>query len=344
MKKETTIHLDGHPFAIEEEAAQALEAYLDALRNHYRQEDDGKEIMQDIENRLAELLAGYLREAGRDKVAIDDAEKAIATLGRPEEIFASDPYDQAEATGQQEPSPQASIRLHRSKSDRLLGGVAGGIALRWGMPAGLVRLAFILFACFTWLPIPWYLLLWIFAPTASPQWEEQMERENRQDCQTEKEGTGTSRRKESPHRLATIIATVISCIFLLPVMSAFGTYTWLLLDRLFPDAQLFLSEVNGEPSAYGGLRTAMRILQLCLSFIPLLVLFHFGVQAVSTKRHNNKRFLKICVIAWIAAFLLLIGIGLFGKSGRQAPSDPNEPFRTQNTSLTVAAADIPFRH
>ena len=70
----------------------------------------------------------------------------------------------------------------------------------------------------------------------------------------------------------------------------------------------------------------MRILQLCLSFIPLLIVFHFAVQAVSNKRYNNKRFLSICVIAWIAAFLLLIGIGLFGKSGRTPTEDPYEKF------------------
>ena len=344
MTTTNTIRLNGNTFQTEEKARQSLQAYLDTLANHYRQQTEGEEIMQDIESRLAELLTGYLQEGKREILTEADAERAIATIGRPEEIFEEDPYEQAEATVQQESFPQASRRLHRSKSDRLLGGVAGGIALRWGIPAGLVRLAFILFACFTCLSIPLYLLLWIFVPTASPQWEEQMARENRQNSQTEEKDTGASRRKKSTRRLAIAVITIIFCILLLPAMSAFSMYTGFLLDQLFPDAHLFLAEVNGEPSAYGRLRTVMRILQLCMAFIPLLILFHFVVQAVSTKRCDNKRFLKICVIAWIAAFLLLIVIGIFGKSKPQESEDPFDRFRRQSTAWTTSETDTPIRY
>ena len=249
METTNTIQLNGNTFQTEEKAKQLLQSYIDTLESHYRPKAEGEEIMQDIESRLAELLTSYLREGKQEILSAADAERAIAVIGKPEEIFEGDPFDQAEETGQQEPSPQASRRLHRSKSDRLLGGVAGGIALRWGMPAGLVRLAFILFACFTCLSIPLYLLLWIFTPTASPQWEKQMEIENRQSCQTEEEYTGTSRRKKPTRRLAIIVITVIFCILLLPMMSTFSISTGFFLDQLFPDAQLFLSEVNGEPSA-----------------------------------------------------------------------------------------------
>lgn len=57
-----------------------------------------------------------------------------------------------------------STRLHRSASDRYLGGICGGIAHTYGWDPGLVRLVVILLAL---LPGPmWlaYLALWLVLP------------------------------------------------------------------------------------------------------------------------------------------------------------------------------------
>ncbi|MDO5721340.1 MAG: PspC domain-containing protein [Actinomycetaceae bacterium] len=57
-----------------------------------------------------------------------------------------------------------SVRLHRSASDRFLGGVCGGIAATYGWDSGLVRLVVVLLAL---LPGPmWlaYLVLWVVLP------------------------------------------------------------------------------------------------------------------------------------------------------------------------------------
>ncbi len=57
-----------------------------------------------------------------------------------------------------------AARLHRSASDRYLGGVCGGIAATYGWDPGLVRLAVIALA---FLPGPmWlaYAALWVVLP------------------------------------------------------------------------------------------------------------------------------------------------------------------------------------
>ena len=55
-------------------------------------------------------------------------------------------------------------RLTRSESDRVIAGVAGGIAQRFGLPATLVRLAWVVSVFFGGFGIAAYLILWIALP------------------------------------------------------------------------------------------------------------------------------------------------------------------------------------
>ena len=55
--------------------------------------------------------------------------------------------------------------LRRSRSDRWVGGVCGGLAEATGLAPWLWRLAFALFTFFGGFGLLVYLLLWIFVPT-----------------------------------------------------------------------------------------------------------------------------------------------------------------------------------
>lgn len=57
-------------------------------------------------------------------------------------------------------------RLTRSRDDRLLGGVAGGLGAFLGLDASLVRLVFVLLAVFGGSGILLYLALWLVVPPA----------------------------------------------------------------------------------------------------------------------------------------------------------------------------------
>jgi phage shock protein C len=54
-----------------------------------------------------------------------------------------------------------SPQLRRSETDRVLAGVAGGIAQRFGISSTLVRLAWLLSVLFGGLGVLVYLILWI---------------------------------------------------------------------------------------------------------------------------------------------------------------------------------------
>jgi phage shock protein PspC (stress-responsive transcriptional regulator) len=60
--------------------------------------------------------------------------------------------------------PSTMNRLRRSRSDRWLGGVCGGVALLTGMESWVWRLAFALLFLFWGAGLLLYILLWIFVP------------------------------------------------------------------------------------------------------------------------------------------------------------------------------------
>src|SRR5579884_163638 len=58
-------------------------------------------------------------------------------------------------------------RLYRSRTDRMIGGVCGGLAEYFAVDSTLVRLFFVLAAIFTGgLLIPIYVLMWVLIPEA----------------------------------------------------------------------------------------------------------------------------------------------------------------------------------
>jgi phage shock protein C len=64
------------------------------------------------------------------------------------------------------PDPSPDRRLTRSREDRLLGGVAGGVAELLGIDPTLVRIGFVLLAVFGGSGFVLYLAMWLLVPPA----------------------------------------------------------------------------------------------------------------------------------------------------------------------------------
>ena len=63
------------------------------------------------------------------------------------------------------PGVAAINRFRRSRTDRWIGGVCGGIAAVTGLESWVWRLIFTLLLCFGGTGLLLYVLLWIFVPT-----------------------------------------------------------------------------------------------------------------------------------------------------------------------------------
>lgn len=166
MKKTVNINLASIVFTIDEDAYQLLKEYLDSISRHYAHTPDSGEIVADIEYSIAEQL-NKDREA-TTPVTKEEIEGLITTMGRVEE-FDAEYTEEAEYT---QPSGETTQkRLYRSADDVVVGGVASGIAMYFGMDPVIARLLFVLFT-FAWgFGIPLYIILWIITPEAKTPFE-----------------------------------------------------------------------------------------------------------------------------------------------------------------------------
>ena len=164
MKKTLTINLNGIVFNIDEDAYQALKSYLNEIGAHFVSEEE-KEILKDIEARIAELFAEKL-QGNKGVIEIADVESVISVLGHPNQ-FESEATESEETNKTEEPKKGKHKRFYRDPENRILGGVAGGVAAYLDWDTTLVRILLVILVIigFGW-AIPIYLLVWLIAPEA----------------------------------------------------------------------------------------------------------------------------------------------------------------------------------
>ncbi len=156
MKKAFKINLSGAIFNIDSDAYGALKKYLGALENYYTDDIDGKDIVADIENRIAELFQDKL-SSYKQSISIDDVKEVLAILGNPDEISEDDTHVHTK---------KVLRRIYRNPDDRILGGVCGGLGAYFGIEANWVRLAFVLSVFLLGAGSILYLILWALVPIA----------------------------------------------------------------------------------------------------------------------------------------------------------------------------------
>lgn len=176
MKQTEQFSVGGYAFTLETDASNALQEYISTLEKHYLSQDGGKEIMEGIEERVAELLLDQCGQTG--VVTLSHVQKVISVIGRPEKIEADDPGAKEEQPGKQ---PR---RLYRDLENKRLGGVCAGLAAYLQIDVTFIRLIFAVMAVVGLvaspgqgalvLTIPFiYILLWICMPaarTAQDRW------------------------------------------------------------------------------------------------------------------------------------------------------------------------------
>jgi phage shock protein PspC (stress-responsive transcriptional regulator) len=160
MKKMVSINLAGRLFHINEEAYHMLRSYLDAVAEKLPGEER-EEILQEIELRVAELLAGMITEK-RQVIELEQVKEVIQTLGDPEEF--------EESAGDKQKTEHSHMRynkrLYRDPDNRVLGGVCGGLGAYFNIDPVLFRFLFIIVFLVFGAGLIVYLILWLITPEA----------------------------------------------------------------------------------------------------------------------------------------------------------------------------------
>ena len=105
MKKVININFQGRVIPIEESAYEELKNYTDSLRRYFAREEGRDEIINDIENRIAELFTERLKKNTEGCITDNDVNEIIASIGRPEDF-----------DGEGEESATAGIKTGASSS------------------------------------------------------------------------------------------------------------------------------------------------------------------------------------------------------------------------------------
>lgn len=160
MKETINVNIGSQAFTLDKDAYERLSDYFDDVRNRLSENDD--DTMNDIEARFAEIFIES-RSSSMMVVSLRIVEQAIARMGRPED-FGPERGDRRKTESYSRVNVNARRVIRRSRTNRSIAGVCGGLAEYFDIDATAVRLATLLLILFGGLSIWVYIILWIVIP------------------------------------------------------------------------------------------------------------------------------------------------------------------------------------
>ena len=319
MKKTYTINLSGKIFHIDEDALEKLQEYINTLKTYYTQEEDGNEIMDDIENRIGELFTENLKGQFREVITLDDVDQVIATMGTPDDIIDEDEQPRKSA-------PKQAKKLYRNPDNKVLGGVAGGLAAYWGISPLLIRIGFVLLSFYYGIFIIVYSILWISVPKAKTTKQKlemkgeninvsNIERSIKDEYQEIKNGKGAAfvnRVGEGLYEVFTIIGKVLAIIigvafFVGGIFMLFAFLSALFLPNLYPWKSGFME------LAYAFTPLNFTLGKIAISFligIPIIMIIYMAIKLLFSFKSNNKVIALSALSCWMLGLVMLIFVGI----------------------------------
>jgi phage shock protein PspC (stress-responsive transcriptional regulator) len=158
MKQTYNVNIGGRSYNIDADAYSLLDRYLKDISS--RLNDSDVESMEDIEARIADIFDERI-SSSMQVVNIEMVRRAMAVIGRPE-MFGG----QKRGFSHQQTSsyPHEPRRLYRSWSNKVIGGVCGGLGEYFDIDPNVIRLISVLLVFFGGLSLWVYIVMWIVLP------------------------------------------------------------------------------------------------------------------------------------------------------------------------------------
>jgi phage shock protein PspC (stress-responsive transcriptional regulator) len=331
MKETEQISVGGYAFILEQDASQALGKYISELESHYLQQEGGKEIMEGIEERVAELL---LDKCGNGRVGtLAHVQAVIDVVGRPERIEADDPATEA-PTGE-----KPRKRLFRDLAHKSLGGVCSGLAAYFDIEVAWLRIGFIVLTVINFfggmhsgmwsLTVPAvYCVLWLAMPaarTAQDRWamsgESGTADEIRRNVQSGIREMGDTAREVAHSdffkQFGRIFLIIIGLVLLITGTSGlasisvlslkgvdlFGVPYMEFMDELADHAPVFLDLMN---------TTWVMVLVALAVILPFVGILYGGIQMIFGFKSPSWKPGLVIFVLWL---IILVVLGVLGFAG-----------------------------
>lgn len=175
MQRILQINIAGRIIPVEEDAYNMLKDYLTRLERQFAGEE-GREIVEDIEYRIAELFTIRL-ENGTPAINRADVQKVIDTLGSPADLHDGPSQGQGYQQGRSQTYTgnmgkgyqqyrQRHERLLRDPFDKVIGGVCSGIAHYFDIDPVIVRISMVVLFLTFGIGFLAYIIAWAVIPAA----------------------------------------------------------------------------------------------------------------------------------------------------------------------------------
>lgn len=377
MKKNISINISGIIFHIEEDGYDRLSNYLESIQKYFSHYEDSKEILEDIESRIAEIFLAKLTD-DKQVITSEDVESLITTMGTIADFDATIDVDEEDlveetvedsttsqstgSSGEEKKSSTSSSkskRLTRAKNKRVIGGVASGLAHYFNIDPIWVRLIFIAFFVnffvggFMLFTLIVYVILWVVMPEEEIEEDEKSKKLYRDSEDRVLGGVASG--------LAAYFGTDVIIIRILFVLSIFlggsGFFIYLVLWIITPEATTITEkmQMQGEPvtlsNIESNIKESLDVKEGEENVLVKILLFPFRVIAAVISGLGKAlgplaRFAVDIIRVFIGAILFIVGLSaaismvvavatFFGVSGEWSEmvrmGDIPEPFVTMRT-------------
>ena len=165
MKKTLNINIGSRVFNIDEDAYDLLSKYLESIKTYFEKIEIDEDIFQDIENRISEKFNS--KSESRQSLNLNDVDSIIEQMGTLDDF--KEAYDDFEINESKKQSQESSKkenkkRIYRNSSDKVIAGVASGLANYFGLDPIIFRLIFIVSLFIGGFGFIAYLIFWIGIP------------------------------------------------------------------------------------------------------------------------------------------------------------------------------------
>lgn len=343
-------------FTLEEEAYNILKEYLDSLEKHFSQNPSGKEIMEEIEVRLAELLSEKCSSSG--VVSVQMAREACDTLGSVKDID-----EEPESSGD---NGKKARKLFRNPDDKILGGVCSGLAAYFDKDTILFRIIaigiFLLFALTAaraafWVPVAAYLALWLAIPEARTVGQRYQMRGEKNTVESIMYNAGKGAReignsarqfnKEHPDLLRTVERSVSAIVGILLILISFTALIALALSAAGASLALPVSLATLFSSLAGPGNVTLCIIAIMATLgIPFICILYSGILMTFNLKSPKWKPGLLLFLAWIAGLGILGYLGassaIYFDSGERLYSDMDLGSGSRDLRIVMENSDADY--
>lgn len=324
MTEVQKVSIGGYAFTLEVEAYNIVKQYLDELNEYYASREGGGEIMEGIEERMAELL--YEKCADDGVASVAEVQDIIATLGKPSAIESEDdPQPQSFVDGTSA-RPKEKKRFYRDPTNKILGGVCSGLSAYFKCDVVLVRIIFIGLWLLTgalswhvghgrwvfgwnlgsWMPIL-YIILWIAMPearTVKQRWEMGV---TNPPAGSQPAGSDLGRVLRVLIGCLLLIIGVSGLTFGIAAIFGYRLFDWNMLKDVYDEI------AESAPSVLPMLGSvAYKIVLLLIYFLPMLGMVYGGIMMVFNLKSPSWRPGLVIFLLWVIALVVFIVLTIMG--------------------------------